>query len=178
MRTGPTIEQLATALLTEIAPDKVDLLPVVVTGFYRHPAVRRRMVRAVRRPRRGPVVAGVDPGAVDLVVQTVIVLLNAIATDVISDAARQHGRGLAGWFRRRFRRDPLSRPATDGAATTLPAMSAAEAAAVGEAACRLAIAAGLSPDRAAAVRNKLAGDLTDLPTTGAGEGNRAAPPAP
>ena len=155
----PTIEQLAAGLLAEIAPDQADILPVVAASFYGDEAARRRIVRTVCRPGRGPVAAGVDPGVADLVVQTVLVLLNAIATDAISEAARKH----AGLLWRRHRRKLLSIPARRGAATPVPKLAPTKAAAVGDELYAIAVGAKLPVEQAQLLKNLLTARLTEVP---------------
>ncbi|GAA2688220.1 hypothetical protein [Actinoplanes palleronii] len=123
-----TIETLAERVVRKTAPDQVGELRIVAQGFFGSDHVRHRVVNSVLVGGGGAAPVGVDAVSGTLIVQTALVLLQAVATDTASDLIRdQAGNGLSWWRRRRAARALHRAGKTVTATTEMPAVSAKDA---------------------------------------------------
>jgi hypothetical protein len=154
----PAISAVAADIIAESAPEYLDELAVAAVGFFGSEPARRAMVRRVLVGRSGPGPNAIDAVSGALVVQTVLVLLQAVATDTASDLIRRGiGNGVDFLRRRRAGRDVARAGAQLTAQTPVPAVPASQAQLIGDLARQLIIASKGDP----AVADMIAAVLTE-----------------
>ncbi|MEV4517437.1 hypothetical protein AB0K00_51840 [Dactylosporangium sp. NPDC049525] len=130
----PTVATAAEEILRSIDERLLPQLPVVLVSFYHGAPTRRAITRAVTTSRTAHVPAALGADSGPLIVQVVVVALNAVAAGVAVNLLTEQASRVGRWaYRRRLAR----RPAPRGATTPLPQLSARDAAAVGEAVRRM-----------------------------------------
>ena len=128
-----SIEFLARQVIGRAAPEQLTELQVVAHGFFRSDPARDRVVDAVLVGRGGAAPAGVDAVGGALIVQTALVLLQAVATDTASDLIRERlGHGWDRFRRRRAARRQRKAGRGLPAAASVPEISAADARALAD----------------------------------------------
>lgn len=158
-----TVEAAERALVGRLAPAELESLPMISAGFRHDRAVRRRITHDVLSPRTGPRATGFDPSAVvDAVAPVVVVILNGVATQIVTDWAGRGVRGMRGRWRRRKAIDiSIAEPA--GADTTLPHLDEADAARVALRVRDVALLSGLSDQQAELMARLIAEMLMAAP---------------
>jgi hypothetical protein len=151
MSTEFTVEAAARALVGRLAPTEIDQLPMISAGFHHDLAVRRRIT------------TGFDPSAFfATVAPVVVVLLNGVATELITDWA---GRGVTGVLgrlrRRRAVRRAIARPAAPQ--SPLPRLDEERAARVARRCHDIALLSGLTEQQAEIMARLIAEMLMTAP---------------
>jgi hypothetical protein len=158
-----TVESAARALVGRLAPAEVDALPIIMAGFHHDGKVRRRITRDVLRRRTGPRPTGFDPSAVvAAVAPVVVVILNAVATEMLTDWAGRTTTGLLGRLRRRKAvAASIARPADPQ--TPLPHLDEEQAARVALRCHDVALLSGLTEQQAEIMSRLIAEMLMAAP---------------
>jgi hypothetical protein len=156
-----SIARIGQRVVAAAAPAEANLFGVLGESFYDSATFRRRMVsRVVTGGAREDALAFDAGHGFALVSGVVLVVLNGIACNLVSDlAGGQLERGWTWWRQRRLRL-ALGGRARDGELTAVPPMSAVEATAVGELTFGIGVGAGLSEEQARQVANLVTGALT------------------
>ena len=136
-------------------------IQIVGLGVFGPPAARRRVVRTLlNRPTRS-VAGGFGPEQLELLTQTLLVILNAVGTDLLTDLAKEQVTGW--WQRRRLARVLSARSAPKGGDTLVGELPPAVAHDVAELTYRIAVRTGVGEQRARHVANLLAAELSKQP---------------
>jgi hypothetical protein len=156
-----TLAEAGRRIVGQLAPTELDTFDVVGEAFFGADANRRRAVARTfgRRSHDDPLGFDLGEGA-QLVSTVVLVLLNGVACNVISDELTVRAKVWWGWLRRwRLRRALAANRAPLGAATRLSRRSPDEAAAIGETAYRVGLRGGLSEQQARQIALLLTAEL-------------------
>ncbi|WP_306214998.1 hypothetical protein [Actinoplanes sp. RD1] len=159
-----TVEAAARALVGRLAPAELESLPIISAGFRHDAATRRRITRDVLYPpRSGPRPTGFDPSAVAAAVApVVVVILNAVSTEVLTDWAGRGTRSLLGRMRRRRAvARSIAHPADPRA--VLPRLDEEQAARVALRCHELALLSGLTEHQAEIMARLIAEMLVAAP---------------
>ncbi len=151
-----TIEAIAHQVIRDRAREYEPELRVVSGSFFASRQVRKRTIDSVVVGGSGIAPNGVDAVTGALVVQTVLVVLQAVATDTASDLIRA---GTGNVFRRWWTARKLAGKGVTATAD-VPELSSSEAKAVGELVSDLLVKSGENRDKADTIAIALASFLS------------------
>ncbi|MFY1651165.1 hypothetical protein ACN27J_09745 [Solwaraspora sp. WMMB762] len=160
-----TIADALQDVVADVASDELDLLAAVTHSFYGSDISRRATVRGILLGKGRDAALGF--GAVEagqLVASLALIILNGVATNVLSGYAEHQINDLGRWLASRRLARQLTSAAPAAEATPLPKLTPGEAAAVGELARQLAHSCGLSTDTGTRLSITLAAKLMEDPT--------------
>ncbi|WP_127508753.1 hypothetical protein [Actinoplanes solisilvae] len=147
-----TLEAAARALVGRLAPAELDALPMISAGFHHDRDVRRRITYDVLRARAaGP----------EAVAPVAVVLLNALATDLLAGWAGDDDGLLGRWRRRRAVAASIDRPAAPE--SELPHLEGEQAARVALRCREFALLSGLPEVQAETMARLIAEMLVTAP---------------
>jgi hypothetical protein len=169
MASERTIGDAARSVLADLSPDEQAYLQVSGELVLGHGAASRRARQAALGGGRGNGPTGFGADDVGAIVAFVLTTLNGVATAVLTGEVTQGGTRLHSRWRAWRRRRAITRTAAQaGLATPLPALSALQAARVGQQVRDLAVAAGVTAEQAQRISTLIAAALTSTDATAAG----------
>jgi hypothetical protein len=144
-----TIGALADEIISRSTAELRPELQIVTDGYFGSERVRRRTIDAVFSGRSGSAPVAADAVAGALVVHTILVLLQAVATDTASDLIR----GGVGDRWKRWRAKQLLQKAgsRETPESPVPALSPSEAVALGHVLRILLCRSGVAEDKVDAI---------------------------
>lgn len=169
MASERTIGDAARFVLADLSPEEQAYLQVSGDLILGHGPAARRARQAALGARRGNGPTGFGSVDVGAIVAFVLTVLNGVATAVLTREVDEGGSWLHARLRAWRRRRAIARTAARaGLQTPLPALSALQAARVGQQVHDLAIAAGVTAEQAQRISTLIAAALTSTDAPAAG----------